>query len=279
MTKSAGFRGQRRPLRRTFSARGGRAAALLLAMAIGFVTATPAGAQPVVFAAASLQTALDRIAADFATSTGIAVTISYAATSALARQIESGAPADIFISADLDWMDYLEERNLIDPATRTDLLGNSLVLVAPAGSTVALRIGTDRIVAALGTDARLAMADVAAVPAGRYGRAALEALGEWTALETRIVQADNVRAALNFVALGEAALGIVYATDALAEPRVRTVATFPTGTHPPIVYPGAITASSTSPAAAQFFAYLQTQGAAEVFIAGGFIVLFTPTPN
>lgn len=261
---------------------GWRRGLLGLAAAIGIAVAAPATAQPappVVFAAASLQTALDRISADFTMATGFAVTISYAGSSALARQIESGAPADIFISADLDWMDYLAERNLIAPATRTNLVGNAIVLVAPAASTVALRLGVEPIITALGTDGRLAMADVAAVPAGRYGKAALEALGEWAALEPRVVQTDNVRAALSFVALGEAALGIVYATDALAEPRVRTVAILAAETYPPIVYPAAVLASSTNPIAARFFTYLRTQAAADVFAANAFAVLFAPTPD
>ena len=188
-----------------------------------------AGAGPtnvLVFAAASLKNALDAIGDDWRRETGKHATISYAASSTLAKQIENGAPADLFISADRDWMDFLEHSKLIDPKSRVDLLGNRLVLIAPKDSRVDLviRRGFD-LAAALG-DSRLAMADPAAVPAGLYGKAALETLGVWSSVANRIAAAENVRAALLLVARGEAPLGIVYQTDAAAEPGVRIVATF-----------------------------------------------------
>ncbi len=249
-------------------------ATLLAALAIA---PRAVAATPLVFAAASLQTALDEIVQDFTRETGITVSVSYAGTSTLARQIEQGAPADIFISADLDWMDYVEARGIIDPATRTDLLGNRLVLIAPLASTVAIHIDADPIVAALGPDDRIAMADVEAVPAGRYGKAALIALGEWDAVEPHVAQADNVRAALAFVALGETPLGIVYATDAAAEPRVRIVDTFAEDLHPPIIYPAAMVADGANAEALQFFTYLRSENAAAIFIRNGFAVL-SPGP-
>lgn len=247
------------------------------AAAMGAVVATsPASAQQpavVVFAAASLQTALDEIVQDFTGETGINVSVSYAGTSTLVRQLEEGAAANVFISADIEWMDYAVEHGLADPMTRVDFLGNSLVLIAPATSTAEIDLGTDAIVDALGRDGRLAMADVEAVPAGRYGQAALTTLGQWDALSTRIVEAENVRAAMQFVALGEAPLGIVYQTDANAEPAVRVVATFPDDSHPPIVYPVALTTSSTDPNALAFEAYLFGETAGEVFVRNGFVLL------
>lgn len=249
---------------------------LLGAFAVATVVlgTVPAAAQErtIVFAAASLQTALEEIVGDFTAATGMTVTVSYAGTSTLVRQIEEGAPAGVFISADAAWMDYAVDRGLVRPDSRVDLLGNRLVLIAPAASTVALMLGRDPILPALGADGRLAMADVEAVPAGRYGRAALAALGEWDALASRVVEAENVRAALQFVALGEAPLGIVYRSDAHAEPRVRVVDTFPEDVHPPIVYPAAITASSADPVAAAFLAYLQAEAAAVVFERHGFLL-------
>jgi molybdate transport system substrate-binding protein len=198
--------------------------------ALALLGAGPAVAQttdPVVFAAASLKNALDAIADDWRRETGKHATISYAASSTLAKQIENGAPADLFISADRDWMDYLAQRKLIDAKSRVDLLGNRLVLIAPKDNKtdLVIRPGFD-LAAALG-DSRLAMADPAAVPAGLYGKAALETLGVWSSVAKRVAAAENVRAALLLVARGEAPLGIVYQTDAAAEPGVRVVATFP----------------------------------------------------
>ena len=191
-------------------------------LAAPFMAAAAQAADVTVFAAASLKNALDDAAKLYQTKTGDKVNISYAASSALAKQIEAGAPADIFFSADLDWMDYLQEKKLIDDASRHTLLGNTLVLVAPKDSTVTLPIVKDfPIVQALGPDGKLAMASVDSVPAGKYGKAALTYLGVWDAVLPHVVQAENVRAALAFVAKGEAALGIVYGTDAKSEPAVR----------------------------------------------------------
>jgi molybdate transport system substrate-binding protein len=229
-----------------------------------------AEARPIlVFAAASLKTALDVIAGKWQQQSGQAATISYAASSALARQIELGAPADLFISADEAWMDYLEERRLIDPKTRVDLLGNTLVLIAPANTGSETRIAPGFPLAALLGDGRLAMADPAAVPAGRYGKAALTRLGVWDQVAGHVAAAENVRAALLLVARGEAPLGIVYRTDAAAEPGVRIVGTFPADSHPPIVYPMALTVAA-EPDAGALANYLRAPEAREVFAAHGF---------
>ena len=202
---------------------------MLLALALA---APMARAEVTVFAAASLMGALDEVAAGWEDRTGGEVRLSYAGSSALARQIEAGAPADVFVSANVDWMDELGERGLTEPGSRRDLLSNRLVLVGPAGAApLALEPGLD--LAALLDGGRLAMALVDAVPAGLYGREALRSLGLWGAVEPRVAQAENVRAALALVARGEAPLGVVYASDARAEPRVAVVATFPEGSHPP----------------------------------------------
>lgn len=235
----------------------------------------PASAQePVtVFAAASLKNALDAINESWSQEEGKAATISYAGSSALARQIEEGAPADLFISADLDWMAYLSERALINTQSERRLLGNRIVLVAPADATTELSIepGFD-LAGALG-DGRLATANVDAVPAGRYGKAALETLGVWDSVADKIAQAENVRAALQLVALGEAPLGIVYQTDATAEPDVRVVGTFPEDSHDPIIYPAALTAGGANTDAAAFLDYLQGGAARAIFEEQGFTVL------
>ena len=246
-----------------------RLAALLFA-----VLAPAAQAQgALVFAAASLKEALDEVAASFAAGRAGRVDVSYAASSALARQIERGAPADIFISADTAWVDYLEQRGLSTPGTRRDLLSNDLVLIAPAASTVELKLapGVD-IAGALG-GRRLAMADPRFVPAGKYGRAALDSLGAWKGVESRIAGAENVRAALALVSRGEAPLGIVYRTDAMAAKGVRIVDAFPAASHPPIVYPMVILKRSSSPVALAFEGYLTTPEARAVFRRFGFRVL------
>jgi molybdate transport system substrate-binding protein len=230
-----------------------------------------------VFAAASLQAALGPVAADWQAATGQAVVTVFAGTAALARQIEEGAPADIYIAASADWMDRLEAGGHILPDTRIDLLGNSLVLVAPAGpgsaapAPVELTAGTD--LPALLDGGRLSMALVDSVPAGIYGRQALERLGLWHGLAGLVVQSDNVSAALRFVTLGEAPLGIVYASDAVSEPAVAVVATFPPDSHDPIIYPAAVTAASDSPDAEPFLQYLASDAASPVFSAYGFAVL------
>jgi molybdate transport system substrate-binding protein len=233
--------------------------------------ALPAADAPaiVVFAAASLTDALQELAGDYGKSSGAAVKLSLAASSALARQIESGAPADLFFSADLEWMDYLEARHLIRPGTRRDMLGNTLVLIAPAGSTIDLKIAPNFGLAAALGNSRLATGDPDSVPVGRYARAALTSLGLWSSIERRIVRADNVRAALAFVDRGEALLGIVYKTDALVDKGVRIVDEFPAQTHPPIKYPLALTVGA-KPGSAQFAEFLRTPTADAVFIKYGF---------
>jgi molybdate transport system substrate-binding protein len=230
---------------------------------------------PLVFAAASLKNALDDVTRHYQADTGSKATISYAASSTLAKQIESGAPADIFVSADRRWMDYAQEHDLIQPKTRYDLLGNSLVLIAPKNSSPdagQMMIGPGFPLAKMLGDGRLAMAEPNSVPAGMYGKAALTKLGLWDQVAGKIASAENVRAALALVARGEAPLGIVYKTDAAIEPGVRIVGTFPSGTHEPIVYPLALTGSAR-PAATPFAAYLHGPAARNVFEKYGFTVL------
>jgi molybdate transport system substrate-binding protein len=213
---------------------------------------------------------------EYAASGSTAVAASYASSSALARQIEQGAPADIFVSANLAWMDYLMERDLIRAGTRTDLLGNGLVLVAPAESEVELTIapGFDLLGALDG--GRLAMGDPDHVPAGTYGKAALANLGVWELVASRVARADNVRAALALVERGEAPLGIVYRSDAGADPGVRVVGVIPPESHPPIVYPIAVLAESKHPAAAGLVEFLKSAAAARVFERFGFTVVDLP---
>jgi molybdate transport system substrate-binding protein len=234
--------------------------------------APPALAQPApltVFAAASLRDVMDAQAAAFTRAGGAPVRFSYAASSAIARQIESGAPADLFISADGDWMDYVAQRGLIVAASRRDLVTNHLALIAPVDSKIRLRVGKNMPLAAALQGGRLAMAGPD-VPAGRYGRAALTALGIWPSVQDRVVQADNVRNALLFVSRGEAPLGVVYDTDALVDPKVRIVGLFPDNSHPPIVYPAAIVKRSSNPAAARLLAFLQSRAAQDIFRKYGF---------
>lgn len=227
-----------------------------------------------VFAAASLKTALDSASAAYQKSTGNKIVVSYAASSALAKQIEQGAPADIFISADLDWMDYVDKAKLIKDDTRFNMLGNRLVLIAPASSTASIKIEPGFGLAEALGDGRLAMADVKAVPAGKYGSAALKKLGIWDAIEPKVAQAENVRAALALVAQGEAPFGIVYETDATAEPKVKIVGVFPEDSHPPIIYPIAVTAGSKDPESAKaFIAYLKSPEGQAAFTKQGFTIL------
>ena len=227
----------------------------------------------IVFAAASLKNALDAVNAACEADVGEQATVSYAASSALARQIEQGAPADVFISADLDWMKYLSDKQLTKPETEVKLLGNRIVLVAPADSTAEAKIEKAFDLAGLLGDGKLAMGDVKAVPAGRYGKAALESLGAWATVEGKVAQAENVRAALKLVSTGEAALGIVYQTDANAEPGVKILAAFPEDSHPPIIYPVAQTMESKDDATPEFLKCLQSAKAKELFEAQGFTVL------
>lgn len=235
--------------------------------------AAGASAEPLVYAAASLTEVLQQVGADYARDRGRTVKFSFGSSATLARQIEAGATADLFISADQDWMDYVDQRGLVRNASRIDLLGNRLVLIAPAGSRLALTIGRGMpIRAALGAAGRLALADPASVPAGKYAKAALTSLGVWSAIEGRIVAAENVRMALLFVARGEAPLGVVYATDARVEPKVRVVGELPADSHPRIVYPAALTrgARTTAPA---FLQYLSGATARARFEAAGFSTL------
>lgn len=229
-----------------------------------------------VFAAASMRNALDAVNAAFTQANGIKVTASYAASSALAKQIEQGAPADVFISADLAWMDYVAERKLIKPATRVNLLGNKLVLIAPKDSPLdKVEIAKGFDLAKLAGDGRVATANVQAVPAGRYAKAALESLGVWRTVEGRLAMAENVRATLAFVARGETAIGIVYETDAKAEPNVKVVGVFPADSHPPVIYPVAVMAASR-PAAERYLSFLRSAAAKTIFEKYGFSFLVKP---
>lgn len=249
---------------------------LVLVAALFAATMRTAAAPPhvLIFAAASLETALDALAAPSEHVTGVHVTTSYAASSALAQQIENGAPADLFISADLDWMNELASRGLIRVDSRLTLLGNQLVLIAPAKSHATLKIRPEfPLAAALGAG-RLALADPTAVPAGKYAKAALTTLGVWASVADRIASAEDVRGALRFVARGEAPLGIVYRTDAIADPGVVVVDTFPETSHPAIVYPIAITARTTDlESARKVLAYLRSSSARDVFVRQGFTFL------
>lgn len=226
-----------------------------------------------VFAAASLKDALDDASAAWSAETGKDTKNTYAASSALAKQIEGGAPADIFISADLDWMKHLSDKGLTVKDTEVQLLGNTLVLIAPADSKASLKIAPGFDLAKLVGDGKLAVCDVQAVPAGKYGKAALEKLGVWESVKSKIAQAENVRAALKFVATGEAAAGIVYQTDVNVEPMVKVLDTFPEDTHPKIIYPAAVLADSKSADAASFLTFLKSPKAAAIFAKAGFKTL------
>jgi molybdate transport system substrate-binding protein len=229
-----------------------------------------------VFAAASMKNALDDANAAFTRATGVKVTASYAASPALAKQIEQGAPADIFISADLKWMEYLTEHKLIKPDTRVNLLGNRLVLIAPLDSKLdKVEIAKGFDITKLAGDGRIAVADVKAVPAGLYAKAALESLGAWPAAEPKLAMAENVRATLAFVARGETPIGIVYETDAKVEPKVKIVGVFPESSHLPVIYPVAATATA-GPGAARYLNFLQTNAAKSIFEKYGFSFLVKP---
>ena len=231
---------------------------------LALLLAAPARADTVtVFAAASLKEALDSVSQAFEKASGHKAVISYAGSNALARQIENGAPADLFISADTDWIDHVERRGLVAANSRRDLLGNELVLIAPAASPVRLGLVPGVDIAKFLGDKRIALANPDAVPAGKYARSAFAALGAWKGIEGKVAAADNVRAALVLVARGEAPLGVVYRTDAMAEKAVRIVDVFPASTHPPIVYPMVVLKRATSPAAQAFARYLaSTEGRA-----------------
>ncbi len=252
---------------------------LLAAFCLVVALAAPAAAVDTltVFAAASMRNALDAVNAAFTRATDIRVTASYASSSALAKQIAQGAPADIYVSANATWMDYLQERSLVASPGRVDLLGNSLVLIAPRSSGLGkVEIGRGIDIAGLAGNGRIAVANTTAVPAGLYAKAALQSLGAWQAAEPRLAQAENVRATLAYVARGEVPLGIVYATDAQVEPAVKTIGEFPAGSHPPIIYPVAAIGDAKSKAAARYLHFLQTPAAKAIFERYGFTFLVQP---
>lgn len=226
-----------------------------------------------VFAAASLQESLTAAGEDWARAGGAPARFSFGASSAMARQIEKGAPADVFLSADLEWMDWLAERRLIVAASRRNLLSNQLVLIAPTASKTTLKVAKGMPLARALGGGRLAVADTTTVPAGKYARASLTALGVWEQIAGKLLPGENVRAALAYVARGEAPLGIVYATDAKADPKVRIVGVLPASSHPPIVYPGAVLAASRNRTAGGFLGFLQGPSASAVFRRYGFGVL------
>lgn len=226
-----------------------------------------------VFAAASMKNALDAANAEWAKESGKEAVVSYAASSALAKQIEGGAPADVFISADLDWMDYLAKKNLIKEDTRSNLLGNSIVLVAAKDRVKPVDIKQGFDLAGLIGDGKLAMGEVKSVPAGKYGKAALEKLGVWASVEGKVAGAESVRAALALVSRGEAPFGIVYKTDVNADPGVAVAGTFPADSHPPITYPIAILSESKNADTAAYLEFLKSEKAARFFTEQGFTIL------
>jgi len=244
--------------------------AILFLLAALFATPVLA-ADITVFAAASLTDALNEIGKTYEAKTGNHVVFSFAASSTLAHQIENSSGADVFMSADLDWMDYLDKKGLIAPGTRHTLLGNHLVLIAPSGLKIAVKIAPHFDLAGALGNSRLAVADPASVPAGKYGKDALTNLGVWDSVQDKLAVAENVRAALAYVARGETTLGIVYNTDARIEPRVHVVGTFPDNSHAPILYPVALT-KDAKPAAADFERYLESAAAKAVFQKDGFII-------
>ena len=244
--------------------------ALVVGLLLGFSAQVFADEKLVVFAAASMKTALDAAAAKFHQAGGPEVSLSYGGSLGLARQLIAGAPADVFVSADEPSMDAAAEGKAIKPETRADILRNHLVVVAPKTASLdKLALDADAFTAAL-ANSKLATGEVKTVPVGRYAKEALTKLKLWEVVEPKLAMTDNVRAALEFVARGEAALGIVYATDAVSEPRVKVVAKFPDDSHAPIVYPIAIAAGSKNPDAEKFVAFLRSPAAAELFEGQGF---------
>jgi molybdate transport system substrate-binding protein len=257
-----------------------RLAGLFLAFAVSLAAIPAPAAQDkslTIFAAASMKNALDEIDVAYTAKTGVRITVSYAASSALAKQIEQGAPADVFISADTDWMDYAIGKKTINESSRVNLLGNSIVLIAPKDSKVDnVNIGTGFDLARLAGDGRIATGDVKSVPVGKYAKVALERLGSWRAVESKFAMAESVRAALTLVARGEAVLGIVYATDAKVEPGVKIVGTFPADSHPAIVYPVAATITA-KPEASDYLAFLRSTAAKNILEKYGFKFLVSPS--
>jgi molybdate transport system substrate-binding protein len=243
--------------------------AALLSLGAGCAHAADPPRGILVFAAASLANVLGDLDKAFTARTGVRVTSSLAASSTLAKQIEAGAPADVYFSADLQWMDYLEQRGLLRAGSRRDVVGNSLVLIAPASTSLEVSIGPGLDLSRLLRGGRLAIADPDSVPAGIYARQALIKLGSWGSVVPRLVRAENVRAALEYVARGDAPLGIVYRTDALVEKRVRVVGVFPADSHPPIVYPIALTHGARV-AAARYLVFITGPDAQTIFRKWGF---------
>ena len=257
-----------------------RFSVLFSALVILLAAFSPASAEDktiTVFAAASMKNALDEVNAAYTAKTGVKTTASYAASSVLAKQIEQGAPADVFVSADTGWMDYAISKKTINEPTRVDLLGNSLVLIAPKNSKISeVNIAPGFDLAKLAGDGRIATGDVQSVPVGKYAKAALEELGAWQAAERKFAMAENVRAALTLVARGETALGIVYSTDAKVEPGVKIVGTFPAVSHPPIIYPVAATVTA-KPETSEYLAFLRSMAAKNIFEKYGFKFLVNPS--
>jgi molybdate transport system substrate-binding protein len=226
-----------------------------------------------VFVAASVKDALDEINAAYRQAKGVEIVASYAGSGALIKQIEQGAPAQVFISADLESMDYGSQKKVIQDNSRVNLLGNKLVLIAAADSNKGnVTIGKDTDIAKLTGNGRIATGDVKAVPVGRYAQAALEKLGQWQAVEPKLAQLENVRLAMSLVARGEAPLGIVYETDARVEPKVKVIGAFPADSHPPIIYPAALTVTA-KPEAAAYLDFLQSPPARAIFEKRGFTIL------
>jgi len=258
-----------------------RLAGIFVAFAIlcGWSSATASAHEKsiTVFAAASMKNALDDVNAAFTEKSGTKVIASYAASSVLAKQIEQGAPADIFMSADADWMDYAIDKEAVNAAARINLLGNSLVVIAPKDSAInQVTIGLGFDLAKLAANGRIATGDVSSVPVGKYAKTALEKLGGWQAAEPKFAMAESVRGALILVARGEAPLGIVYATDARIEPGVKIIGTFPANSHPPIIYPVAATVTAR-PQANSYLAFLRSSAAKAIFEKYGFSFLVSPT--
>ena len=256
-----------------------RVAASLFALSlIGGLTSSALAQEKslTVFAAASMKNALDELDAAYTAKTGVKIVASYAASSALAKQIEQGAPADVFVSADTDWMDYATQKKTITESSRVNLLGNSIVLIAPKDSKVdSVTIGQGFDLATLAGDGKIATGDVKSVPVGKYAKAALEKLGSWSAAEPKFAMAESVRAALTLVARGEANLGIVYATDAKIEPGVKVVGSFPAESHPAIIYPAAAT-TTAKPETNDYLAFLRSAAAKTIFEKYGFTFLIKP---
>jgi len=251
--------------------------AALVVLAGATVSATAQEKTIIVFAAASMKNALDDIDAAYTAKTGVKIIVSYGPSSGLAKQIEQGAPADVFISADTDWMDYAIAKKNISEPSRVNLLGNSIVLIAPRDAKVDnVSIGPGFDLAKLAGDGRIATGDVKSVPVGKYAKAALEKLGSWQAAEAKFAMTDNVRAALTLVARDEAALGIVYSTDAKVEPGVKIVGTFPADSHPAIIYPVAAT-TTAKPATSDYLAFLRSTAAKNILEEYGFKFLVSPT--